>query len=234
MKFNININQSEIIRKGYKIDVLDACILDFCLDFSHSERITKLTDKGTVYYWFDYKNISEQMPILNLKKDSIYRRMKNLSEIGFLRPHPNNQELGRPYYALTGQILELRFKSDTTDENPNPYGLKSEPPTDENPNNNNINNNTIKNSLGASSLFPDPENEIKTEPKIKPYTEWNYNEFRDELKKYRGKYSDEMLKAFLAYWSEPTKNGKMRFQLEKTWGVPNRLAGWFSRDKSKR
>ena len=142
MKFNININQLEIVKNNYEIDVIDACILDFCLDFSHSNKISTVSDKGIIYYWFDYKNIAEQMPILNLKKDSIYRRMKKMSEIGFLLPHPNNQELGRPYYAITQKLLSLRFSAPPTDENPNPYGSQSAPPTDENPNDYNIINNS--------------------------------------------------------------------------------------------
>lgn len=42
-----------------------------------------------------------------------------------------------------------------------------------------------------------------------------------------GKYSKEMIRQFYDYWTELNPSGtKMRWQLEKTWELPKRLARW--------
>ena len=48
--------------------------------------------------------------------------------------------------------------------------------------------------------------------------------FFEELKQYREIYGDEMLTSFYATWAEPTKDGIMRKDEEKSWSTPLRLA----------
>ena len=38
--------------------------------------------------------------------------------------------------------------------------------------------------------------------------------------------NSETLRAFFGYWSEPTADGRMRRELERTWDTPRRLAAW--------
>jgi hypothetical protein len=64
------------------------------------------------------------------------------------------------------------------------------------------------------------------------YKKMTNQEFKMELAKYRGDFSDEMLQQFYIYWSEQDGKGKMRFQLEKTWSVRGRLARWNINNKS--
>ena len=48
----------------------------------------------------------------------------------------------------------------------------------------------------------------------------------------RSQYPKEMIRAFFDYWSELNKSEtKMRYELEKTWELPRRLATWASREK---
>lgn len=55
--------------------------------------------------------------------------------------------------------------------------------------------------------------------------------FYDSLVPYVGKYGKDTIRAFFNYWSECNKSRtKMRFELEKTWETPRRLATWASRD----
>lgn len=57
-------------------------------------------------------------------------------------------------------------------------------------------------------------------------------EFKEEALTHKDKYSEEMVKEFIGYWTEENQSGtKMRFQLEKTWGLARRLATWNKRDK---
>ena len=58
------------------------------------------------------------------------------------------------------------------------------------------------------------------------YKHMDSNQFKLELYKHRGEFSDEMLRQFFIYWSETNANGKMRFQLEKTWSIKGRLVRW--------
>lgn len=56
--------------------------------------------------------------------------------------------------------------------------------------------------------------------------------FYQLLVPYVDQYPKEMIRAFFDYWSELNKSGtRMRYELEKTWELPRRLATWASREK---
>lgn len=56
--------------------------------------------------------------------------------------------------------------------------------------------------------------------------------FYQSLIPFLGKYPKEMIRAFFDYWSELNKSGtKMRYELEKTWELPKRLATWANRER---
>lgn len=56
--------------------------------------------------------------------------------------------------------------------------------------------------------------------------------FYQSLIPFVGKYPKEMIRAFFDYWSELNKSGtKMRYELEKTWELPKRLATWANRER---
>lgn len=58
------------------------------------------------------------------------------------------------------------------------------------------------------------------------------NIFKQTLFPYLDMYGAEMLKAFFMYWTEKNSNGKkMRFEMEKVFDLPRRLATWKSRQK---
>jgi len=53
--------------------------------------------------------------------------------------------------------------------------------------------------------------------------------FMDEVFSYD--YPKEMLQDFFDYWTEPTKKGILRYELEKTWCTNRRLKTWAKRSK---
>lgn len=56
--------------------------------------------------------------------------------------------------------------------------------------------------------------------------------FYQSLVPFVGKYPKEIIRAFFDYWSELNKSGtKMRYELEKTWELPRRLATWANRER---
>lgn len=255
MLFTININQCAIIANGYDIDLFDAAIIDFMLKFSHSPKIAVLNENGERFYYFAYGKVIEELPILGIKKDAVYRRFKKLCDAGFLIAHPRNKEMNKPFYAFTGKLFTIvsdtygfktvpdakdaanEQKSDVT------YGFKTVPPTVLKPYDNNTmdNNTNSNNTVGLS-----PSNARAPEVldfSNKPFTTWTKDDFAASVKAAVAKrkadsskpnYGREMLTTFFAYWSEPDVKGKMKFQHQKTWQTAGRLVTWESRDNERK
>ncbi|HFK5582160.1 TPA: DUF6291 domain-containing protein [Elizabethkingia anophelis] len=69
------------------------------------------------------------------------------------------------------------------------------------------------------------EGEKKHAP-TKPFSKLSKDEFYNSLAEHVGEYSKQTVRDFFDYWTEPSASGKMKFQLEKTWSIPHRLATW--------
>ena len=55
--------------------------------------------------------------------------------------------------------------------------------------------------------------------------------FIEELRKYQGTYSKDLLNAFYLYWVEPNKTyTKMKWEMQKTWCLELRLKTWYNND----
>jgi len=167
MKYNIRINQYAIINNGFDLDLIDAAILDFFESFVHTGKMATLYHNNKSYYWFDYKKIIEEMPMLGIKsKDGVYRRIKSMCEQELLEAHPSNKELNKPFYTFGRKFHLLAFSTaKPTDGKPTHRALKSEPmdenrpttgsnadgPTDENSDNYSIIDNTINHTISDNS-----------------------------------------------------------------------------------
>ena len=57
----------------------------------------------------------------------------------------------------------------------------------------------------------------------------NNNSFIDEV--FSFDYPKEILQEFYDYWSEPSKSGKLRKDMQKTWCTSRRLKTWLKRSK---
>lgn len=111
MKKVIQINQFSIIESKINVDIIDVILLDVLIEFSKSEDTVKINSGGNDFIWFSYQKINSEIPLLKMKNDSIYRRMKRLCEIGLLIHFEGSQNFGKSFFAIT----------------PKGYGLKSEP-----------------------------------------------------------------------------------------------------------
>lgn len=67
---------------------------------------------------------------------------------------------------------------------------------------------------------PQSKEEYIKEKKIK---------FKQTLIPFLDKYGKDMINDFLLYWTQESKNGKLGFELEKTWSVEARLNTWSKR-----
>ncbi|WP_315122365.1 conserved phage C-terminal domain-containing protein [uncultured Clostridium sp.] len=126
MKYTIlGFKQSELVKFG--LDTVDALILRYFVDFKDSGRMDKEEINDEIYHWVRYDSIIEDLPILSLKKDTIYRRLKRMSKKDILR-HETIREGGvYSYYGIGSNFIKLisDFKTSPSELNAEPYGETS-------------------------------------------------------------------------------------------------------------
>ena len=131
MKYTITINQKAITEQGLPIDLIDAAILNLLYDFSASPACRRLYEGSLTYIWISPKLIIEQIPLIKMKSDTAYRRLKSLADMGFFTRHPDNKVTGQCWYVITSLTAGLFFES-SPDQEPairqsNPIQEKSDP-----------------------------------------------------------------------------------------------------------
>ncbi|KZL93998.1 conserved phage C-terminal domain-containing protein [Clostridium magnum] len=127
MKFTIlGYNQAKLMEFG--LDVIDAVLLRYFVDFKDSGTMVKETIEGDLYYWLKYEGIMKELPMLNLKKDSIYRRFKNMAEVEILKHRTIKSKGVYSYYNIGSKYLSLLSDSIPIgpDYNPKPSDYNPE------------------------------------------------------------------------------------------------------------
>ena len=170
MKYTIHgFSQQKAIELG--LDDRDLMILRWFVDYKDTGKMVKKILDNDMYYWIKYEGIQEAFPIINWKKDTIYRRLKAMALKGVLK-HKTVKEfgtysfyaIGPNYLGLTDTKCEIAIgnKSDGSDSNPrvteiNPIETESNPKeTEINPEHNiNLLNSSIKNSSIKNSSIKD-------------------------------------------------------------------------------
>lgn len=152
MQYNININQKAIIDSGLSIDYKDAAILDVCIKYGHSSSCIKMEFSGKIYYWFDHNKIAKELPLLSLKKDSVYRRMKKMCEVGLVIQHPENEKMGKSFYSF--QDLTLGLYSEPSDKKTDTLGKPSVEPSDKKPTDHYTNDHYTNDQISCSEQVP--------------------------------------------------------------------------------
>ena len=170
MKYTIHgFSQQKAIELG--LDDRDLMILRWFVDYKDTGKMVKKILDNDMYYWIKYEGIQEAFPIINWKKDTIYRRLKAMALKGVLK-HKTVKEfgtysfyaIGPNYLGLTDTKCEIAIgnKSDGSDSNPrvtesNPIVTESNPKeTEINPEHNiNLLNSSIKNSSIKNSSIKD-------------------------------------------------------------------------------
>lgn len=66
----------------------------------------------------------------------------------------------------------------------------------------------------------------KDELSLQTNIELRKKAFKEGIEPFVPKYGAEHCKTFFSYWTEHDRNGKMRFEKEKTWETPKRLRRW--------
>ena len=126
MKYTIHgFSQQKAIELG--LDDRDLMILRWFVDYKDTGKMVKKILDNDMYYWIKYEGIQEAFPIINWKKDTIYRRLKAMALKGVLK-HKTVKEfgtysfyaIGPNYLGLTDTEYEMPIgnKSDRSDSNP--------------------------------------------------------------------------------------------------------------------
>ena len=164
MKYTIHgFSQQKAIELG--LDDRDLMILRWFVDYKDTGKMVKKILDNDMYYWIKYEGIQEAFPIINWKKDTIYRRLKAMALKGVLK-HKTVKEfgtysfyaIGPNYLGLTDTKCEIAIgnKSDGSDSNPrvteiNPIETESNPiVTESNPKETEINPEHNINLLNSS------------------------------------------------------------------------------------
>lgn len=156
MKYTIHgFNQLVAINLG--LDINDLLILRYFVDFKDSGSMIRERIDGEEYYWIKYEGIIKELPVLKLKKDTIYRRLKNMCKVEVLR-HKTFKKAGTySFYNIGPKYLSLISDSNPNGTERNPKGVRKEirGDTDLNPeqNINLLKDPSIKN-IGSSSKEP--------------------------------------------------------------------------------
>ena len=159
MKYTIHgFSQQKAIELG--LDDRDLMILRWFVDYKDTGKMVKKILDNDMYYWIKYEGIQEAFPIINWKKDTIYRRLKAMALKGVLK-HKTVKEfgtysfyaIGPNYLGLTDTKYEIAIgnKSDGSDSNPrvteiNPSETEINPEHNINLLNSSIKDSSIKNS----------------------------------------------------------------------------------------
>ena len=83
-----------------------------------------------------------------------------------------------------------------------------------------------------------PKGVPKKSPDLQERIKIERDNFRKELERFKGEYSEDLLEDFAGYWCEPFRNPignkLLRWQGEKTWDFARRLTTWARVDAEKR
>lgn len=151
MKFTITVNQKQAKELGIK-NINQAIILSLISE-AHTWAEHEIVD-GEVYYWASRTKILEELELLDLKSDTIYRHFKSLASLGLIDYVKNGKKdcvrltkLGKTYYV--GNESEKTLNSEM---NPKKLGNESEKHSDLNPTYKNTKEHKITKDTKESSV----------------------------------------------------------------------------------
>lgn len=100
-----------------RLSMGDLAILRWFTDFKNSGKMITKTLKGDKYYWVSYEAITDEFPILNVKKDAIYRRLRRLCDAEILKKTTVYNSGTYSYFALGknySKLINLSYKNYST------------------------------------------------------------------------------------------------------------------------
>lgn len=100
--------------KRLELDIVDLLLLRWFVNFLESRKIKYTKVDSKKFYWVNYKKVAQNYPILNIKKDAVYRRFRAMSEKGILEHYTLKKggtysmyRLDEKYYSLLHDTARL-------------------------------------------------------------------------------------------------------------------------------
>lgn len=176
MKFTIHgFSQQKAIELGLSND--DLLTLRWIIDFSQTGKMKSIYKDGKMFYWVNYKSLLSDIPILGIKKDTLYRRLKKMATTGVLS-HTTVIDNGTySYYGVGDRYIELLDSHYVESQYSQDYGEG----TDTNPRVSDINpNGTDMNPRGGTDGNP---NGTDLNPEQRPYIQDKSTNINQSTKK---------------------------------------------------
>jgi hypothetical protein len=118
MKYTIEgFAQDKLI--ALRLDMPDASILRWFVDFAASNKMKKLAAENTVYYLVRYDGILADLPILGITSiKGLSKRFDKYVEKGLLKKAVKRNGSGTDiYYAFTDKVVELQYSTAVPSDN---------------------------------------------------------------------------------------------------------------------
>lgn len=133
MKYSLYVNQEKAIALGIK-NVNQAHVFDLLT--SASTWADAVVVKDEVYYWVARQNICNELPLLDMKPDTVYRHLKTLNVLGLIdyikvgkKDCIRVTKLGKQYLSKDENIDYVGNRSELNENSeidPNKLGNRSE------------------------------------------------------------------------------------------------------------
>lgn len=113
MKFTVlGFSQTRLVQLG--LDLNDALILRWFVDFYATNRMIKVQHEGKEYVQVRYKAILEDIPIIGIKsKDVLRRRWNKMVDAGLIESYTHKAGGTFSFYRLVEDIYESLITSDS-------------------------------------------------------------------------------------------------------------------------
>ena len=109
MKFTY-MGFSQIKLVEYGLDLVDAAILRYFIDFKESGQMVQEMYKNNLFYWVNYEKILKDNPIFNIKsKDTLRRRFKKLTDTQILTHYHKKSGGSYSFYGIDQNYEKLIF-----------------------------------------------------------------------------------------------------------------------------
>ena len=144
MRYSLCANQVVLKEWGVR-NINQGLVIDMLM--TASTWATPTTIDGDVYYWVSRSVIADELWILNMKSDTVYRHLKSIADLGIINYKKQEKkdyirvtEKGKSY--LSGRYVGNESEKEQNSEmNPSKLGNESENNSDLNPTYHNTSNN---------------------------------------------------------------------------------------------
>lgn len=143
-----------------RLDINDLAILRWLVDFSHTGKMETISINGRIYYWVSYKKVIDDLPLLNIGKDMLYKRLKKMRDLGILTCYSKNGSqsyygfcesynklISNPYCPYEDSDLTYPKNSEGSEKIPTYLGKNYEVTSEKIPTNSTINDSILNNNI---------------------------------------------------------------------------------------